>query len=178
MADKRISDLTLLSSADATDVVPLVDVSANTTKRTTVAGLAAAVGANIPSATVTPAMRTGGFQVGVIPGTTLSTTGNKTITGVGFTPKLVRFQLMPTNSTSQSDFGAGAMTATSQYGSAISYDGTSRSRTSSTTSVLLKIITGSGAAQLAFTYVSMNADGFTINVTAALSFDVAYEAYA
>lgn len=48
MADKKISDLNLLSSADATDLVPVVDVSANLTKRTTVAGLAAAVAANVP----------------------------------------------------------------------------------------------------------------------------------
>lgn len=48
MADKKISDLTLLSTADATDMLPVVDVSANLTKRTSVAGLAAAVAANIP----------------------------------------------------------------------------------------------------------------------------------
>lgn len=37
---KKITDLTLLSTADAADVVPLVDISAGTTKKTTVAGLA------------------------------------------------------------------------------------------------------------------------------------------
>ena len=52
MADKRISDLTLLTSADATDVVPIVDVSANTTKRTTVSGLAAAVASSLPTSSV------------------------------------------------------------------------------------------------------------------------------
>ena len=56
MADKRISDLTLLTSADTTDIVPVVDVSANTTKQTTVAGLAAAVGSSLPAGTITNTM--------------------------------------------------------------------------------------------------------------------------
>lgn len=56
MADKKISDLTLLTTADATDVVPLVDVSTNTTKKTTVSGLAAAVLANAPDDSVTTRM--------------------------------------------------------------------------------------------------------------------------
>ena len=52
MADKKVSDLILLSSADATDVVPIVDVSANTTKKTTVAGLAPAVASSIPNSSI------------------------------------------------------------------------------------------------------------------------------
>ncbi len=50
---KKITDLTLLSSADATDVLPLVDISASTTKKTTVQGL-------VPGMTLYPAnMATG-----------------------------------------------------------------------------------------------------------------------
>lgn len=52
MADKRVTDLTLLSSADATDIIPVVDVSANTTKKTTVAGLSAAVASSLPAGSV------------------------------------------------------------------------------------------------------------------------------
>ena len=39
MANKKVTDLTALTSADATDVLPIVDVSANTTKKVTTAGL-------------------------------------------------------------------------------------------------------------------------------------------
>lgn len=48
MADKKISDLPALTTADATDVIPVVDISASVTKKVTVAGLAAAVAANVP----------------------------------------------------------------------------------------------------------------------------------
>lgn len=41
MANKKITDLTALTSADSTDVLPIVDVSANTTKKVTVDGLIA-----------------------------------------------------------------------------------------------------------------------------------------
>lgn len=41
MATKKITDLVALTSADSTDVLPIVDVSANTTKKVTVDGLIA-----------------------------------------------------------------------------------------------------------------------------------------
>jgi predicted regulator of Ras-like GTPase activity (Roadblock/LC7/MglB family) len=48
MADKKISELTALASADvvSTDVLPIVDISATTTKKITVANLAASVAAS------------------------------------------------------------------------------------------------------------------------------------
>lgn len=39
MANKKITDLTALTSADSTDLIPAVDVSAGVTKKVTVAGL-------------------------------------------------------------------------------------------------------------------------------------------
>ena len=42
MANKKVTDLTALTSADSNDVLPIVDVSANTTKKVTVDGLIAA----------------------------------------------------------------------------------------------------------------------------------------
>ncbi|MCO4274259.1 hypothetical protein NG701_07430 [Pseudarthrobacter sp. HLT3-5] len=51
MADKKVSDLPALVTADATDVVPLVDISASVTKKVTVAGLAPAVAASVPAGT-------------------------------------------------------------------------------------------------------------------------------
>src|SRR5690606_30066558 len=46
------------------------------------------VGPVIPNGFVTPEKRSGGFKIGVIPGSTFGSTGNKSITGVGFKPKL------------------------------------------------------------------------------------------
>lgn len=54
MADKKITDLSSLSSADATDILPIVDVSANTTKKVAVDGLAAAVAMSLPDGSITP----------------------------------------------------------------------------------------------------------------------------
>src|SRR3954451_13288737 len=52
LADKKITDLTALATADATDVIPLVDVSAGTTKKTTISGLAAGIAPSLPDGTV------------------------------------------------------------------------------------------------------------------------------
>lgn len=41
MADKKINDLTALTTADSTDMLEIVDVSANTNKKVTVNGLVA-----------------------------------------------------------------------------------------------------------------------------------------
>ena len=48
MADSKISALTALASADvaSTDVLPIVDISATTTKKITIANLAASVAVN------------------------------------------------------------------------------------------------------------------------------------
>lgn len=128
---------------------------------------------------VTPSKRSGGFYIGSISGATLGTTGNKAITGVGFTPKLVRFKVVPSSSATAATEGTGAMTASSQYYAASTSTNTpTSSRNGSTSACIGWLGTGSTPLFLA-AYVSMNADGFTINVTTANSaFDVAYEAYA
>jgi hypothetical protein len=56
MADIKISELPILSTADATDILPVVDVSGNVTKRVTVSGTAAAVAANLPADSITSTM--------------------------------------------------------------------------------------------------------------------------
>ena len=55
---KKITDLTLLATADATDILPLVDISASTTKKTTVAGLAVAIAASVPTGATTAKVAT------------------------------------------------------------------------------------------------------------------------
>jgi len=70
MADKKITDLTVLAAVDvaaATDVLPIVDVSATETKKITVASLKTAVAPDLstyaplasPTFTGTPTLPTG-----------------------------------------------------------------------------------------------------------------------
>lgn len=143
------------------------DGTHNTAAATTIA-------ASLPAGSITPAMRTGGFKIGTIPGSTFSTTGNKSITGVGFKPKLVRFTLMPTSSSTVMNMAHGAMTSTNQFYSAF----LTNARMSGTDAAF-GWLGSTTSLSLKFAYVSMDSDGFTINVSSAASaFDVSYEAYA
>lgn len=128
---------------------------------------------------VTSKQRQGGFYIGTISGATLGTTGNKAITGVGFTPKMVRFSSLPTSSTGATNTALGAMTASSQYVVLNATDtSTGRGRYSSTSYCIGLVGPGSSTPFLLASYVSMDADGFTINVaTASSAFDIAYECY-
>lgn len=136
--------------------------------------------AKLDDAAVTPAKRTGGYKVGVISGSTFSTTGNKSITGVGFTPKLVRFTLLALTATNIVRNSVGVMTPSESFTTATA---------NSTSSIATRSWSGGNVAfawlpsnstspTMSFSYVSMDADGFTINVNNADgSFAVAYEAY-
>lgn len=55
MADKKFTDLVNKSTAASADIVPIVDPTDNTTKRTTVSGLASAVASNLPAGSITGA---------------------------------------------------------------------------------------------------------------------------
>lgn len=140
---------------------------------------ALAAGTGLNDGVVTPSKRAGGFAVGVIPNATLGTTGNKPITGVGFMPKMVRFTVLPVTNSTASTTGNGVMSTTSQFAtSTASIGGSTLARASITTGAILWI-GANGATSLVASYVSMNADGFTINVTTASNaFAVGYEAYA
>ena len=138
-------------------------------------------GASNTISNISPSQRTGGFYIGTISAATFGTTGNKAITGVGFQPKLVRFTLLPSSTfnTSSSLHSRGAMTSSSQFVD-MQYTsiGTSASTKQGLTTACIGFITTATALMLA-SYVSMDADGFTINVgTANGTFDVAYECYA
>lgn len=131
----------------------------------------------IRDGSITPVMRTGGFAIGQISAATMNSTGNKSVTGLGFKPKLVKFKVTPTASGSASNWGEGAMTATSQYYYATGSGGSSFARNTSQTSCIGYVIGSTSTPALLAQRVSLDADGFTINVTTAASVDVEYEAF-
>ena len=128
---------------------------------------------------VTPEKRSGGFKIGIIPAATMNSTGNKSITGVGFKPKLVRFTaLIGGGSTVVASWGAMDENG-NQYAFATAGipSPVAMYRLGVDNFCILNLNT-SGTTLLGAKYISMDADGFTINVTNAGSTNVAYEAYA
>lgn len=117
----------------------------------------------------------------MIAGSTLNTTGNKSITGVGFKPKMVKFRLLNQNSVGAGANGCeGVMTASAQnvylWAAGSTYNNTYASTTSCMGWITASASTSTPSALAK--YVSMDNDGFTINVTTASGLDFAYEAYA
>lgn len=156
-----------------------------TTANLTVAGTLTLPAGSVETAdyadnSVTPAKRTGGFFIGSVPASTFSSTGVKSITGVGFTPKLVRFTIMPTANTAVSVAGSGGMTSASQFWTFTSSLTGNWARESGTTACIVARSPGTNTPLFTAVYSAMGADGFSINVTTASgsAWDVAYEAYA
>lgn len=161
------------------DAVPFTTLTAQFYDETIANIESLADGTGFDAGAVGPADRSGGFYIGTIAGATLGTTGNKVITGVGFTPKLVRFEVIPSNSTTVVLSARGAMTTSAQYAVAVSGSSSDHSRYGTTSNCIAWVSGGSVTPSLLASYVSMDSDGFTINVTtAANNFSVAYEAYA
>lgn len=135
-------------------------------------------GTEVNNGAITPAKRTGGFKIGSF--TSNGSTGNQAITGVGFTPKLVRFIWLVGNATSAHFSGQGAMDASgNQYATATGGNLSNLFRYSSTSACLAGFTSVADATpELVATFVSMDADGFTFNITTATALSFAYEAYA
>ena len=117
-------------------------------------------------------------KIGSIAGSVFSTTGNKSVTGIGYKPSMVKFTYMASG-TGAIQTGTGAMTSSAQYYASMSADsGTGRTRNSGTDAVIGIGNAGTGALYIKVAYVSMDSDGFTINVsTADGTFPVAWETY-
>lgn len=95
-------------------------------------------------------------------------TGNQSVTGLGFTPVVVYFFVGISTSASNSAAGFGYMTATTQYASAwASRPAVSVGSTNTDTTHCIKLyaISAGGAfsAQQEAAFVSLDSDGFTIN---------------
>lgn len=132
----------------------------------------------IPPGAITPSMRSGGFFKGTISGATFSTTGNKVITGVGFRPKYVKFTILQTSSSTVAQTGIGEMTADGTQSVSATYGtGSTHGRNSSTTSCI-GWMSSASAFGMGASFVSMDDDGFTINVTtASAAFAITYTAF-
>lgn len=133
----------------------------------------------LAAAAVTPDKRSGGFAIGTVSTGVLGSTGNSAITGLGFQPKLVRFtSLMPAGTVS-GQLSVGAMTASAQFLAAVGDSSATSSRNSRTDACIGYLGAGLSTWNLVASYVSMDSDGFTINVsTASSSLPFAFEAYA
>jgi hypothetical protein len=132
------------------------------------------VTANITDAAVTPAKRTGGFAAGQFP---TSGTGNHAITGLGFTPRLVRFFMLVGTATSSHRSGYGVMTSTYQAAACEQGNLSNVARKSTEVACILSTSV-TGTTEQVGVYVSMDADGFTVNMTTnSTDSNWVYEAY-
>lgn len=136
--------------------------------------------AKLADASVTPAKRSGGFKVGTLSTSVFGSTGNKAITGVGFTPKkLVIYVGYDVSAAGNARESYGVTDGTTTYcrGSAVGTSTVARWFLTGTT--IINVRTETNVTVLAATLVSIDADGFTINVnTADASYSGSYEAYA
>lgn len=140
---------------------------------------ALADGSGLDNGAVEPAKRSGGFKVGVF--TLNGTTGNQSITGLGFRPKFVEFNSNFAGSTGGSGLSIGAMDENGNQNAtaiATAVAANQNSVNSSTTRCFITVPSGSSTPNREAAYVSMDADGFTINViTAVATTPVCYKAY-
>lgn len=116
------------------------------------------------------------------------TTGNQSVTGLGFTPDIILFSIVNNTTLTATNnhyaLSYGAATATSQWGAAVagrSSVGTSNTRRAFRTNFCgVVCITNSDSIEVAFSLVSMDVDGFTVNISgtagAGTTYQVAYTA--
>lgn len=127
-------------------------------------------GANNTISGITAAMRTGGFYVGSL---SITSTGNKVVTGVGFQPKAVMF-FMSTEASVASAANAGtsfgvATSSTSRFNISATTRNGNGGYGETLTNKAFSISTiaaggGSKAVNVDGDLVSLDSDGFTINV--------------
>lgn len=111
---------------------------------------------------------------------TISGTGNKAVTGVGFTPKLVVFDWVAGSSATADNNTSGWMTSTAQFAkwSSSNSGANTSARNAYTDSCFANGSSASSTASERASYVSMDSDGFTVNVSTSASGTWAFIAYA
>jgi hypothetical protein len=167
MAQKQIKQFTEETTPVAGDMYLMQKASNDETVKVDAENI-------IPDGAVTPDRRSGGFAVGTFTGP--SSTGNYSVTGVGFTPKIVRFSIaggtggLGSGLNNTKAIGHGVMTAngnqhtfTFAVRANAGYQYTNRL---TTRCIAGYVMDSSGNETLFFSasFVSMDGDGFTINV--------------
>lgn len=120
--------------------------------------------------------------VGTFGSTVFDSTGNKSATGLGFLPKLVRFTIRK-NSGADMWTGSGAMdSAGNQFYTTSTHDASANAGGTASGTDGCIAITGlaTDTLDMKAIFVSMDADGFTVNCNNAASIGavlVSYEAY-
>lgn len=114
---------------------------------------------------VTPAERSGGYAVGQFE---LTATGNKSITGIGFKPKMVEF--FDLYGSGSAYMGVGVMDDkgnqfTKAIGIRVGQSDPQESYAYGNSCLVSMTISGGASMVARAQYVSMDDDGFTINVT-------------
>lgn len=176
------NDKVLIADSENSQAIKGVKISAIVAKA--VAAAVAAVGAltnwittaMLQNGAVTAAKRSEVVKIGTFT-VTSGVTGNKSITGVGFIPKtVILFPMYPegVSSAQNAPFAMGAMDAATQFVyAAVTRNGNGGATKSYTNKCLLinTIAAGGGsqAENIRASYVSMDADGFTINVEVSLT---------
>lgn len=103
------------------------------------------------------------YKIGTFQAT--SGTGNQSVTGIGFKPRLVEF-IWNNPSTGTLAYAQGSMTANGEQSAlAWSFDASNRALASSTSACIITV-THTNSVNRTFTFVSMDSDGFTINKVA------------
>lgn len=164
----KIPSLPALTTAADADEIPIEDVSASTTKKMTLTKLKEYLQAL--TSWVTPSMRSGGFYIGTL---SITSTGNKVVTGVGFQPKAVLF-IMSTEGAVASGANAGisfgvATAAASRFNASATTRNANGGYGETLTNKAFSISTiaaggGSKSINVEGDLVSLDSDGFTINV--------------
>lgn len=109
-------------------------------------------------------------------GTFMSGGGDQVITGIGFKPRLVRFEYLGSNITTRAQHGGGTMDGTNQWAYWITTDGAATVSAFITNGCIVrKNIANNLLDQAAF--VSFDGDGFTINWSTVSSELWGYEAF-
>lgn len=92
---------------------------------------------------------------------------------------MVEFLYLTTAASNARD-GLGVMTATSQFSLSVSTSSAGNSATNADTSTCIRADSGGGTTFIVASYTSMDADGFTINVTTLASGPhvIGYKAFA
>lgn len=107
-------------------------------------------------------------------------TGNQSVSGVGFQPKVVEFQQLNTSATTAHFMARGAMDESGNQwamGTGGNLSNIFRNSSSSKCIMFYSAVTDA-TPELQATYVSMDSDGFTINLDIASALTVAYIAQA